>query len=78
MNVTIKIDEDLCKEARHQAVDKGLSLSGWIAKVLQKELASGGDDQVGLMAALAMEEGEEKDFEIPREASGARDLNFGE
>lgn len=77
MNVTIKTDEMLCREARHRAVDRGLSLSGWIAGVVRKELAgSKPADGGGLMEALAMEEGEEHGFEIPREMSQARDLEF--
>ena len=38
VNVTIKIDDDLCRQARHRAVDADLSLSGWVARVLEKEL----------------------------------------
>ena len=33
MNVTIKIDDELCRQARHKAVDANLSLSGWVAQV---------------------------------------------
>ena len=76
MNVTIKIDDALCREARHRAVDRGLSLSGWIAQVLRKELAVEERAAGGLLEALAMEEGEEQGFEIPRDASVARDLTF--
>ena len=38
MNVTLKIDDELCRAARHRAVDEGLSLSGFIAEVLKREL----------------------------------------
>jgi hypothetical protein len=77
MNVTIKIDDALCKEARHHAVDQGLSLSGWIAGIVRKELArENGTDRPGLLDALAMKEGEERSFEIPRDSSVARDLEF--
>jgi hypothetical protein len=77
MNVTIKIDDALCKEARHRAVDQGLSLSGWIAGIVRKELArENGTDRPGLLDALAMKEGEERSFEIPRDSSVARDLEF--
>jgi hypothetical protein len=78
MNVTVKIDDRLCREARHRAVDRGLSLSGWIAEVLLKELAAGDQTKKGLLDALAMEEGAEKTFEIPRDASAARDLALNE
>lgn len=76
MNVTIKIEDSLCREARHRAVDRGLSLSGWIAEVLRKELAPEKRARGGLLEALAMEEGAEREFEIPRDASPARDLTF--
>ena len=76
MNVTIKIDDALCREARHRAVDQGLSLSSWIAQLLRKELAAKERDAGGLLEALAMEEGEERTFEIPRDASAPRDLTF--
>lgn len=78
MNVTIKIEDALCREARHRAVDRGLSLSGWIANLLRKELASEENGSRGLLDALAVEEGEEKAFEIPRDPSEARDLAFSE
>lgn len=37
MNVTLKIDNTLCREARHRAVEAGLSLSGWIPRLLARE-----------------------------------------
>jgi hypothetical protein len=77
MNVTIKIDDALCREARHRAVDRGLSLSGWIAGLLRRELA--GDKpsgEGGLLEALAMKEGEDREFEVHRNRSKARDLAF--
>ena len=77
MNVTIKIDDALCKEARHRAVDDGLSLSGWIAHVVRKELAGGnGSSRAGLLESLALREGEERAFEVVRDSSAARDLTL--
>jgi len=38
MNVTIKLDDALCREARHRAVDADLSLSGWIADLIREQL----------------------------------------
>jgi len=76
MNVTIKIEDALCREARHRAVDRGLSLSGWIAGVLRKELAAEERSRGGLLEALAMEEGGEQAFEIPRDATEARNLKY--
>jgi hypothetical protein len=34
-NVTLKLDEALLREARHHAVDEGLSLSAWLTVQLQ-------------------------------------------
>jgi hypothetical protein len=78
MNVTVKIDDKLCREARHRAVDRGLSLSGWIAEVLRKELSVDESAKQGLLHSLAMEEGAEKMFEVPRDTSAARDIAFSE
>jgi hypothetical protein len=75
MNVTIKIEDALCREARHRAVDRGLSLSGWIAEVVTKELAET-NRRGGLLESLSMEDGDEQPFEIPRDVSEARDLVF--
>ena len=38
VNVTIKLDNALCREARHCAVDADLSLSGWIAELIRERL----------------------------------------
>lgn len=76
MNVTIKINDALCREARHRAVDRGLSLSAWIAEVVSKELVASKTPQGGLLEALAMEEGADKAFDIPRDPSAPRDLAF--
>lgn len=56
MNVTIKIEDALCRKARHRAVDRGLSLSGWIAQLLRKELAAEEPIRGGLLEALAMDD----------------------
>ena len=38
MNVTITLPDDLCKRARHRAVDEEKSLSAWLAKLVAREL----------------------------------------
>jgi len=75
VNVTIKLDGGLCREARHRAVDRGLSLSGWVAELVRRELAAPPDDG-SLLEALAMKEGVEKEFVAPRDASPAREVVF--
>lgn len=74
--MTIKIEDKLCREARHRAVDSGLSLSGWISEVVTRELDAENRVSGGLLESLAIKEGEEQGFEIPRDASEARDLSF--
>jgi hypothetical protein len=39
MNVTLKLPDHLCREARHRAVDESKSLSSWMASLLERELA---------------------------------------
>jgi hypothetical protein len=38
VNVTIALPDDLMREARHEAVDKGVSLSRYVAMVLEETL----------------------------------------
>lgn len=37
-NVTLTLPEDLVREARHRAVDKGISLSRYLADVLEEQI----------------------------------------
>jgi hypothetical protein len=38
VNVTVSIPEGLLREARHEAVDRGLSLSRYLAELLEERL----------------------------------------
>lgn len=38
-NVTVSLPEDILREARHLAVDKGLSLSRFLAELLEERVA---------------------------------------
>jgi hypothetical protein len=40
MNVTVKIPDDLCRKARHCAVDENKSLSAWLADLVKEKLES--------------------------------------
>ena len=68
MNVTIKLDDTLCREARHRAVDADLSLSGWIAELIRERLglstASGRPGKT-LLEMLGGEKAGGTDLEIP-------------
>jgi hypothetical protein len=78
MNVTAKTDDKLHRKARHRVVNRGLSLSGWSAEVFRKELATDKRAENRLLDTLAVEDGAQKAFEIPRDASVARVLAFSE
>ena len=38
MNVTVKLPDELCKQARHRAVDENKSLSAWLADLVKRSL----------------------------------------
>ncbi len=67
VNVTIKLDSSLCKEARHRAIDQGLSLSGWIRELLDRELAEKPEKTRGtLLDMLGDKRAACVEFEVPR------------
>ena len=39
MNVTLKLPDEICRKARHFAVDENTSLSRWVADVVDAEIA---------------------------------------
>jgi hypothetical protein len=77
MNVTIKINDDVCRDARHRAVDAGRSLSGWIEEVIHRELSRPvTKTSKTLLEALGNEQLAGLDFDFPRDKSPARDVDF--
>jgi hypothetical protein len=40
MNVTLKLPDELVREARHRAVNQSKSLSAWMAGLVRRELAN--------------------------------------
>jgi hypothetical protein len=85
MNVTLKLPDDLVREARHRAVNQSTSLSAWMAGLVRRELA--------MPPALASEEPKswiealtvpgmpdsfyEKDFPLPdRKTTKHREFSF--
>lgn len=77
MNVTIRIEDELCKAARHRAVDRGLSLSGWIAEILKGELSKGkAGGNVSLLDAIGNNDLAGEDLEFPRDQSEIREVDF--
>jgi hypothetical protein len=75
MNVTIKIKDDLLKQARHEAVDDGLSLSGWVAKLITEKL-SVKTPTISLLDALGNEKLAELDMDFQRSQSKSREHSF--
>jgi hypothetical protein len=77
MNVTIKISDELCREARHHAVDAGRSLSGWIADVIRKELSRSAPKRPKtLLESLGNEELSGIELTFPRNNSSIREADF--
>lgn len=76
MNVTLKLDDELCTEARHKAVDVGMSLSGWITELLKRELSKPAleKDSASLLDLLGCED--KRDIEFPRTKDGPREVDF--
>ena len=74
MNVTIKLEDALCREARHRAVDADLSLSGWIAELIRERLglSVGGRPKKTLLEILGDEKAGAVELEIPRLAEQPR------
>ena len=70
MNVTIKIDDRLYREARHRAVDSGQSLSAWVAELIDGATRDGvrgeGTDPTSLLGALGNEELADVPMDVPR------------
>lgn len=77
MNVTLKLSDTLCREARHRAVDRGLSLSAWMAELLERELSrSGQPAEDSLLDAVSMTEFTDRGFAPEREVSPAREVSL--
>jgi hypothetical protein len=77
MNVTIKISDEICRDARHRAVDAGRSLSGWIADVIRKELSQSPPKKPKLLLeALGNERLSDIDLHFPRDKSSIREEDF--
>jgi hypothetical protein len=79
MNVTIKLDDRLCREARHRAVDRGISLSAWLAQLVRQELevdAPHAPPPMTLLESLALGEFDQRGFEVPRDAAPPRPMQF--
>lgn len=84
MNVTIKLPDELCRQARHRAVDESKSLSAWMADLLRRELEHPGSTNPKvptLLESLTLKDAPEWYFEreLPlndRKSGAVRDFSF--
>ena len=85
MNVTLKLPDELVREARHRAVNQSKSLSAWMAALVRRELATdpaaGPEEPKTWMEALTVpgmpDSFYEKDFPLPdRKATKHREFTF--
>lgn len=76
MNVTLKLPDDLCREARHRAVDESKSLSTWVADLVAAKLRPVSNTQT-LLQALGDESLADGEIDLPeRRAASRRPLEF--
>lgn len=82
MNVTVKIDDRLVRVARHRAVDSGLSLSGWLAQLIKREIDSERGETspkpLCLLEALGDESLAEIEFTLPSLSGEPQEIRFDE
>ena len=72
MNVTITMDDELCREARHRAVDEGKSLSSWLAGLVRKEVRKASAAEATTLLDLLRDDAA---GEIPLEIPELKDLS---
>ena len=41
LNVTLKLPDELCREAKRRAIDESKSLSAWVSNLLEREFGVG-------------------------------------
>ncbi len=69
VNVTIKIKDELYREARHRAVDAGQSLSAWVADRIAEatgNAAGGIQPPRDLLSALGEDSLADVDLDVPK------------
>jgi hypothetical protein len=84
MNVTLKLPDELVREARHRAVNQSKSLSAWLADLVSRELDSpsnGSEASLSLAEAMRVpgmpDSFYKKDFALPeRKTTRHRDFTL--
>lgn len=54
MNVTLKLPDELCRQARHRAVDESKSLSAWVADLIERAVQKPESEERHITLAEAM------------------------
>jgi predicted transcriptional regulator len=85
MNVTLKVPDEVCKAARHLAVDASKSLSAWMADLMRREVearTAKPENPRTWMDAFSGDENDpylDRDFPIEdRKTMKIREFNFEE
>ena len=78
MNVTLKLPDELCRKARHSAVDESKSLSAWVAGLIERALEKPPHTPRNtLLELLGDPATADRDFELPdRKADRPRKIEF--
>ena len=83
LNVTLKLPDELCRKARHSAVDESKSLSAWVAGLIEQALEKPEPEVRPQTLAEAMmvpgmpDSFYEKDFHLPdRREVNHREFSF--
>lgn len=81
MNVTLKLPDDVCREAKHRAEDQSMSLSQWMASLVFKELGKSEKNNGSAHRWMDAFSGNnaflERDFPLTdRKSMKAREFNF--
>ncbi len=77
MNVTLKLPDNLCREAKHRAIDESKSFSQWTADLIRLELVRSQPDRRTLLERLGDPASADRDFELPdRKADRERPIEF--
>ena len=78
MNVTLKLPDDVCRAARHRAVDESKSLSAWLADLVRRELTvKTSIESKSLIEMIGDTEYRDRDLPLlDRKASPHREIPF--
>ena len=80
MNVTLRIDDELGKDAKHRAVDAGMSLSKWVAELIKKDVEKAKEEEKSVSLAEAMQndifEGGDREIHFENSALESREIQF--